>query len=380
MKSFVFFWSKKRILRNNRLTTCFVLMFLVFIPLVFALVFSQSMIKGISEKYIYLSNGHITTNIKPEDSQNIAQSIDPVKSGYAVAYSADQTANLMIKGVPENYFTGKRLEQLSFTEDKVQTKLNKITISQTTADKLKIKAGDNIALMVVPNQSKAKVRPVLVTVDKIYSSGYRQLDSNLAYVDFEFAKTLFNDPEYYEIILSDKYSVYPAESAIRMGLNSFLTWQESNMAVYSNFITSSQLIMIILLLVVAIAAFYTAMVSNQLINDDLNEIARLKLLGLSDRDVIKSGFVSVFAIAVTGMLAGSGVGLVLSYALCPLLTRLSKSGLDMFAYYLLEFDIVIPWADIIILLAAMVVLSSAAIVISLKKTKKISPLQLFIQS
>lgn len=380
MKSFVFFWSKKRILRNNRLTTCFVLMFLVFIPLVFALVFSQSMIKGISEKYIYLSNGHITTNIKPEDSQNIAQSIDPVKSGYAVAYSADQTANLMIKGVPENYFTGKRLEQLSFTEDKVQTKLNKITISQTTADKLKVKAGDNIALMVVPNQSKAKVRPVLVTVDKIYSSGYRQLDSNLAYVDFEFAKTLFNDPEYYEIILSDKYSVYPAESAIRMGLSSFLTWQESNMAVYSNFITSSQLIMIILLLVVAIAAFYTAMVSNQLINDDLNEIARLKLLGLSDRDVIKSGFVSVFAIAVTGMLAGSGSGLALSYALCPILTRFSKSGLDMFAYYLLDFDIVIPWADIIILLAAMVVLSSAAIIISLRKTKKISPLQLFIQS
>ncbi len=59
MNPFVGLWSRKRIAKRGRLTSCMILIALVMAPLVCALIFSDSMMEGITSKYIYLSDGHI---------------------------------------------------------------------------------------------------------------------------------------------------------------------------------------------------------------------------------------------------------------------------------------------------------------------------------
>ena len=59
MNPFVTLWSRKRVLKKGRLTSCMILIALVMAPLVCALIFSDSMMEGITSKYIYLSDGHL---------------------------------------------------------------------------------------------------------------------------------------------------------------------------------------------------------------------------------------------------------------------------------------------------------------------------------
>ena len=62
MNAFVLQWSRKRIKKRGRLTSCLILIALVMAPLVCALIFSDSMMEGITSKYIYLSDGHLQLN------------------------------------------------------------------------------------------------------------------------------------------------------------------------------------------------------------------------------------------------------------------------------------------------------------------------------
>lgn len=393
MNPFVRSWSRKRILKKGRLTSCMILIALVMAPLVCALIFSDSMMEGITNKYIYLSDGHLQINARsngPEISDfdasaysNMIASCDEVTSGYALMYSATSTSSVMIKGVGENYFNSARQKQIDFiasATDEPTTNIKGIIISKATAKALSVDIGDRVALMIVPDNVDKVLRPVLVRIDGIFTSGYDQLDQLLAFVDLDYAKTLYSDrsSSTLEILVTSEYQerLDDVESAIG---NSYLLsqWSDHNVSVYENFITSKQMIFIILLLVVVVAAFYTASVAQQMIQDDIRDIAIAKLIGSSDAIVRKSAFISVYSVTCIGMILGILLGLLIGFNLGPILSWLSSLGLDSLTFYLLDFEITVPWLSITIISASLLVISYLSIQISLGKTRHITPIRLF---
>ena len=393
MNPFVLLWSKKRVLKRGRLTSCLILIALVMAPLVCALIFSDSMMEGITSKYIYLSDGHLQLNYSGDkelsdfDSSSLSSmlySCDEVTSGFALMYSATGTSNVMVKGVGESYFNDRRMDQVTIAvaqlTDSSTSNLKGITISRATADELKVGIGDRVALMIVPDDVDKVLRPVLVRIDSIFTSGYDQLDSLLCFVDIDYAKTLYGakTSTCLELLVTADYmeKLDDVISAIG-GSYDISKWNEHNVSVYENFVTSRQMILIILMLVVFVAAFYTASVAQQMIQDDMQEIAITKLIGASDTLVRRSAFLSVYTVTFIGMLLGIILGLLIGLNLGPILTWLSSMGLKSLSFYLLDFDITVPWLSILLISASLLLISYISIQVSLRKTRRITPIRLF---
>ena len=393
MNPFVLLWSRKRVLKRGCLTSCLILIALVMAPLVCALIFSDSMMEGITSKYIYLSDGHLQLNYSGEkelsdfDSSSLSSmlySCDEVTSGYALMYSATGTSNVMVKGVGTSYFNDKRMEQVSFSyeaqTEESTSNLKGISISRATADELKVGIGDRVALMIVPDDVDKVLRPVLCRIDSIFTSGYDQLDSLLCFVEIDYAKTLYGakTSTCLELLVRADYmeKLDDVISALGSGYD-ISKWNEHNVSVYENFVTSRQMILIILMLVVVVAAFYTASVAQQMIQDDMQEIAITKLIGASDTLVRRSAFLSVYTVTFIGMILGIILGLLIGLNLGPILTWLSSRGLKSLSFYLLDFDITVPWLSILLISASLLLISYISIQVSLGKTRRITPIRLF---
>ncbi len=137
------------------------------------------------------------------------------------------------------------------------------------------------------------------------------------------------------------------------------------------------MILIILLLVVIVAAFYTSSVAQQMIQDDIKPISIAKLIGMNDRMVRVSAFMSVCLVTFAGMLMGICLGIAIGYALGPALSQLSQMGLESLSFYLLDFKVQIPWKSVVLLSVCLLVLSNVAVWLTLRKTRKITPIRLF---
>ena len=388
---FVKFWSAKRIFKKGRLLGCLVLIAFVMAPLVCALIFSESMIAGITNKYIYLSDGHLQIQGVAYDGlvtdDAMVLHADSVVSGYALVYSSSSTSSLLVKGVSSDYFNESRLSQVSFeTTDLEPSNLKGIALSRATASKLGVSIGDRVALMIVPDDASRSPRPVLVRVEAIFHSGYDQLDSMLSFVDREYARTLFTSSSSASVeVLVDDIYIERLDDVIAdlvlknegLSLREISTWNEHNVSVYNNFVTSKQMILIILLIVIIVAAFYTSSVAQQMIQDDMKPISIAKLIGMADSQVRLSAFISVSSVTVAGIVLGIGLGIGIGYGLGPVLSVLSNKGLQSLSFYLLDFVVDIPWKSVLLISVCLMVLSTASVWIALGKTRRITPMRLF---
>lgn len=387
MNSFSLFWTSKR-LKKKRLVSCLVLVALVTAPLICALIFSESMMQGITNKYIHLSDGHLQIRtqyfeeLSNEQYGQYIESVDQTVSGYALMYSSTETASVLVKGVGQSYFNEKRLKEVTFSknEEERSSNIKGIAISQATAKALDVTLGDRVALMIVPDDASKVLRPVLLRIDAIFTSGYDQLDQILTYIDIEYARTLYSSDSssYLEALVCEQYQMKLDEVVSALPSSSVLSkWSDHNVSVYENFVTSKQVIFIILVLVAIVAAFYTASVAQQMISDDMTDIAIAKLLGCSDSNVRKSAFMSVYAVTCLGMGVGIALGLLIGCNLGPLLSFLSSLGLESLSFYLLNFDITIPWPSIAAISACLLFVSFISIMLTLRKTRHITPMRLF---
>jgi len=382
---FVLFWTKRILKNKNIFLGNLILIILITVPLVCSLVFVNSMIDGITNKYIFLSDGHISisssNNLIINENEGII-STNLVEKLFCVVYSKTDTSNVIVKGVQPDYFNDIRSQEINFeSETSEEGSLNSVYISRTLADKLSLSVGDKMAMMIM-NSTNNVVRPVIVKVGRIFTTGYDQLDSNLIFTNYEYAKSLTKKTTFnYEIICNtnDVNELTKIANQIQDDNPEFSynTWNQLNESVYSNFINSQQIIFIIFALIIIMASFYSANVAHSTIQKNFTAIAILKILGTSDKKIKQTTFLSVFSITFLGNIIGIILGILLSYSLNPLLFWLSTKGIDAFSFYLLDFTLIIPYTRLILFCLFMLVVSSISILYSLRIVKKISPMRLF---
>lgn len=381
-----------------RLIRSALLIAIVMIPLVLALIFMDGMMKGITEKYILLQDGHMQiyhrdvlfTN--PSAFQQIDQRIisgDYVVSGYGIIYSRDATAEVRIKGVDPSYFNDKRNSQLTFESDpfpQEQGSIASVILGAAIADSLGVGVGDRVAFMVVPDSSSMVVRPVLATVSSIYTSGYHELDSSLVFMNRVSALRYFPKEKnsYTEILVDVSASDFLGDihSKIDEHFNTndtFATWDEFNATVYQNFITSRQVILLVFIMILLVAGVYVASIAQELVQDSAQAIALYKVLGAGNPQLRWAYFLTVMTVTAVGMVMGVSGGLVVGSQLGFILDWLGRSGIDGLQYYLLDFPVVISWSDIVFICLTMFCISSTTVFLSLRRIRKISPLELLQQ-
>ncbi len=373
-----------------------VLIIMLMIPLILSLIFAEGMIDGITLKYILLQDGHIQLfhnepldkNDLPPSLQESIYSIDFVSGGNGVIYFEKNNREVLFKGVQDSYFNELRRSEFTLTSHSPlqdsSSHFARVYISRELSQHLEVEVGDKVAIITLPSSQKMKVRPSLATVVGLYESGYQKIDESLIFIDREHATNLFVDSGKSEIIVrqQDKERV---DSIARTLIDSYdidvryATYNEFNKAVYQNFITSRQVILFVFFVILLISGLYIANIAHELVEDSKQSIAMLKVLGATNGQLIASFFLSIIILTTISIIIGVSLGILLSSHVTYFLSLLQKSSLVGLEFYLLDFDIIIPYLDIFFICIAYIIIATLFVLISLRQIVKISVVEVLQQ-
>lgn len=196
-----------------------------------------------------------------------------------------------------------------------------MALGSQLAQTLDVRVGDKISVLVpqgdlTPAGMMPRMRAFKVV--GIIDSGHYEFDSTLALVHWQDAAALIRSdgPTGLRIKLDDMH-IAPQVSA---QLNSVLTgaliatdWSMQNRNWFAAVKTEKRMMFIILALIIAVAAFNLVSTLVMTVTDKQSDIAILRTMGASARQVQQIFFVQGLAIGVLGSLIGVALGLLVAF-------------------------------------------------------------------
>ncbi len=199
---------------------------------------------------------------------------------------------------------------------------HQIVLGRLLALNLGLRVGDPVTLL-VPRVINGGVRPrlALFTVAGIFEAGIQDNDANLAFVamsDASDLKGLDGAAEGLAVRLEDPLSVGRFRAA-RAGLIDapgaplrYSDWREEHRNLFNAIHIEKVMMRIILMFIVAVAAFNIVASLMMVVIDKQKDIAILRTYGLEPNRVARVFFVQGSVIGVAGTLIGTALGLALS--------------------------------------------------------------------
>lgn len=161
-------------------------------------------------------------------------------------------------------------------------------------------------------------------VKGLFSTGMYEYDSNMAYIELDAAKTLFNqnEPSGVEVKLKDIYQAGPVASRISQNLGPGYyakTWEDMNRSLFSALKLEKTVMWIILIFIIMVAGFSIVSTLVMLVMEKRKDIAILKSMGATTNQVLRIFMTLGMAIGITGTLLGVGLGVLLANNLDPVI-------------------------------------------------------------
>ncbi len=278
----------------------------------------------------------------------------------ALALARGKSTGFMLRGVlPEEETRISRIRELSHgAMDRLQPKGYGVVLGSELAKHLGVSVGDKV-IVVIPRWqvTVAGVLPARrsFTVLGTFSAGMYELDRNLAYVHMADAARLYrlgNAVTGLRLQLADMFAAPRAvrELALSLGGGYYIDdWTRQ----HANFFRSIQLakstLFLILLLVVAVAAFNIISTLVMVVKDKQADIAILRTMGTTPRSVLAIFMAQGTAIGAIGTLAGLALGVLIATNLESLIhgleSVLGTHFLDAKVYFMSDLPAEVHWSD-----------------------------------
>ncbi|MEH6549702.1 MAG: lipoprotein-releasing ABC transporter permease subunit [Pseudomonadales bacterium] len=223
-------------------------------------------------------------------------------------YAVDPVAEAKISAVPE-YITEGHFIDLADNVDG-------IVISHMLAQKLKTKIGNSVALVLpapvrsTPNLSRLKVVAIFRTDT--------ELDNGLAYIHLHKGQALggFGDAvEAVQIKVTDLMASGSSARSLVSQLPAgyyYRDWRLSHGNLFEAIQLSKRLVSILLLIIIAVAAFNVVTALIMVVTDKRGDVAILQTLGLAPRRIMGVFLIQGLVIAIIGTVLGVLLGLFLA--------------------------------------------------------------------
>ena len=173
----------------------------------------------------------------------------------------------------------------------------------------------------LPKQETFKVKA-------IFNSGFYEFDKNVIFLELNESLIFFDKNEKnldLEIFIDNPIEANLLKDNIEKGNpNLFVySWIDLNKSFFSALKVERNVMFIILALIIIVAAFNIISGLTILIKNKTKEIAILKTLGLSNRSIIKSFFLTGFTIGFLATITGIFIGILFSLYIEPIRNILS---------------------------------------------------------
>jgi lipoprotein-releasing system permease protein len=253
--------------------------------------------------------------------------------------------------------------------DSLRPGSNAVLVGRDIADQLGLRLGDTVTLLVpmVADGDLPEPRMRDFTVRGIYQAGLQEFDNSLLLARIgdvrAFAPRSVGTGGL-RLRFTDALQVARFMPAVRAALPAGYRasdWTEDNASYFRAIRIEKTMMALILLLIVAVAAFNTVAMLVMVVNDKRTDIAILRTLGTAPGSVLGIFMTQGIAIGWCGVAAGLALGLVLARhveEIVPVLERLFHfQFLDAQVYYITAIPSEVHWHDVGWIVAAALTLT-----------------------
>ncbi len=286
----------------------------------------------------------------------------PYIEDQALLIAHDKTSGAAITGVlPEEErkvdAIGEKMSDGSF--DDLRAGEFGIVLGNELAVALGVKRGDRVVIatpqpVVTPAGVTARLRGFKVI--GLFKSGYYEYDRNLAYVHMSDAARLYRMGDTVTGIRLRLQDMFAARQVVRtlalaLGGGYYVTdWTQRHENFFRSIQLTKSVMFIILLLVVAVAAFNIVSTLVMVVKDKQSDIAILRTTGAAPGSILTIFMTQGTVIGMIGTLGGVALGVLLSVNLESLVHLLEAvvgtQFLDAKVYYMSDLPAAVQWPDV----------------------------------
>ncbi len=197
----------------------------------------------------------------------------------------------------------------------------KIVLGVELADKLRASIGDKVTLtlaegLVTP--AGVVPRTKRFTVSGIYRIGMYEFDRRVAFINIEDSQRLFrlsDDISGIRLSVTDIYRASQVVRAVALDAGGGVLvsdWTRRNVNFFRSIQITKSILFVILLMVVAVAAFNIVSTLVMVVKDKQSDIAILRTVGATPADILRIFVTQGSVIGVVGTLGGVILGVLLS--------------------------------------------------------------------
>ena len=306
-------------------------------------------------------------------------------TGEGIVLSNEIAKGVILKGVDKNEKKIEDFFEKFITKGKLNNfDKNSIFIGTELAFDLNLKEGDMLSLMTssfimtplgnLPKQENFKIAG-------IFNTGFIEFDQNVIFLNIEDVLSIFDKEskdQDIEIYLRNPLKAnFYKDKIQKINKNYFIyTWSDLNKSLFSALKVERNVMFIILSLIVIVAAFNIISGLTILIKNKTKEIAILKTLGLSNRSIKKSFFLTGFAIGFCATVSGIILGIFLSINLEKIRAFLSNVfNLEIFPadiYFLEKLPSEISLNSILVIFIISLIISAISSYLPASKISKMN--------
>ncbi len=286
----------------------------------------------------------------------------PFIEGEGMLVNGDRVSGVAVRGIlplEEQRVSGVADKMLSGELEDLRAGEYGIVLGSALAEVLDVVPGDRVILavnqgIVTPAGLMPRLRRFLVT--GVFSAGMYEYDRGTAFVHMADAARLFrlgDEVTGIRLRLADLFQapVVVRDVALDLGGAYYVTdWTRQHRNFFRSIAMSKRMLFIILLLVVAVAAFNIVSTLVMVVKSKQGDIAILRTLGASSKSIMAVFSIQGSLIGVIGVAAGValGVGIALNTeTLIHALERISNTSfLAPDVYFITDLPSEIRWPDV----------------------------------
>ena len=306
-------------------------------------------------------------------------------TGEGIVLSNEIAKGVILKGVDKNEKKIEDFFEKFITKGKLNNfDTNSVFIGTELAFDLNLKEGDMLSLMTssfimtplgsLPKQENFKIAG-------IFNTGFLEFDQNVIFLNIGDVLSIFDKEskdQDIEIYLRNPLKAnFYKDKIQKINKNYFIyTWSDLNKSLFSALKVERNVMFIILSLIVIVAAFNIISGLTILIKNKTKEIAILKTLGLSNRSIKKSFFLTGFVIGFCATVSGILLGIFLSINLEKIRAFLSNVfNLEIFPadiYFLEKLPSEISLNSILVIFIISLIISAISSYLPASKISKMN--------
>ena len=263
-----------------------------------------------------------------------------------------------------------------------------IILGRDLAQSLGLTVGDKVVLMSPSGQATpvgTMPRMKQFKLVGLFEMGYQSYDSGLALVHMDDAAKLYrmNDKiTGLRIKLDDPFLTSEVAPAIATKLanqgNYYISdWVQENPNFFAALKMEKRIMSIIMVLVVAVAAFNIVSTLIMAVIDKRADIAIMRTFGASPRSIMRIFIIQGALIGIIGTLLGTALGILIALnidSIIPFIERLFHvQFLAKDVYYISEVPSQVLWSDVLLITLTSIILSLLATLYPSYKASQINP-------